>query len=278
MTWFSVSIETSNMNSYHADRCNDQFEHALSSAWSTQADVGICAVDEKSIVVMLNRAACSMLGVDGLSLLNQPFKKLVSAVNFQVGVAQWLATPGFQGRRHATCENQGITVDLLFKSTTVRMANTTGGGEGGERFRIIAITDITELLSAQRHVNSETYRRQWQAPNAGVVISDARLPDMSIVYVNPMFEQMSGYKSSEVLGRNCRFLQGPKSKQPALAVIRTAIAIQANGYAQLRNYRKNGSVFINKLFISPVKDESGEVTHFVGIQHVQASVGALVAC
>ena len=278
MTWSSVSIETSNMNSHHADRCNDQFEHALLSAWSTQADVGICAVDEKSIVVMLNRAACSMLGVDGLSLLNQPFKKLVSAVNFQVGAAQWLATPGFQGKRHATCENQGITKDLLFKSTTVCMANTTGGGEDDGRFRIIAITDITDLPAAQRHVSSETYRRQLQVLNAGVVVSDARLPDMSIVHVNPMFEQMSGYKSSEVLGRNCRFLQSFKGKQPALAAIRTVIAIQANGYAKLRNYRKNGSVFTNKLFISPVKDESGEVTHFVGIQHVQASVGALVAC
>jgi PAS domain S-box-containing protein len=252
-------------------RANDQLEHALLSAWSTQADAGICAVDENSCVVMLNPAACNMLGVNGLAMLNQPFKKLVAAVNFEPGIAQWLGTPGFVGERHATCESKGLTVDLLFKSTSVRMANSTGSGAHGAQFKVIAITDITQLLSAQRQVNSESYRRQWQALNAGVVISDARLPDMPIVYVNPMFEQMSGYASSEVLGRNCRFLQGTEKGQTGLAAIRTAIKTQSNGYAKLRNYRKDGSVFVNELFISPVKDGHGEVTHFVGIQHLENS-------
>ena len=252
-------------------RANDQLEHALLSAWSTQADAGICAVDDTLRVVILNPAACKMLGVDGFAMLNQPFDHLVAAVNFEPGVSQWLATPGFVGERHATCEVKGATVDLLFKSTSVRLGNSTGGGEGSSLFKIIAITDITQLLAAQRHVNSETYRRQWQALNAGVVISDARLPDMPIIYVNPLFEQMSGYTSSEVVGRNCRFLQGNEPNQAGLAAIRQAIKLQSNGYAKLRNYRKDGSLFVNELFISPVKDESGTVTHFVGIQHLQVA-------
>lgn len=252
-------------------RFNDQLEHALLSAWSTQADVGICAVDENVCVVMLNQAACTMLGVDGLVLLNQPFKQLVSSVKFEPGIAQWLGTPGFVGERHATCEIKGVAADLLFKSTSVRMAgsNATATGNGTSQFKIIAITDITQLLAAQRHVNSETYRRQWQALNAGVVISDARLPDMPIVYVNPMFEQMSGYTSTEVLGRNCRFLQGNELNQNGLTAIRKAISGKTNGYAKLRNFRKDGSLFVNELFISPVKDATGTVTHFVGIQHIE---------
>ena len=250
-------------------RTNDQLEHALLSAWSTQADAGICAVDDSLRVVMLNPAACKMLGVDGFALLNQPFSKLLEAVKFQPGVSQWLATPGFSGERQATCEVNGAAVELLFKSTTVRLANSAGGGDDGSTFKIIAITDITQLLAAQRHVNSETHRRQWQALNAGVVISDARLPDMPIIYVNPMFEQMSGYTSSEVVGRNCRFLQGSEPDQPGLAVIRQAIKTESNGYAKLRNFRKDGSLFVNELFISPVKDESGLLTHFVGIQHLE---------
>jgi PAS domain S-box-containing protein len=255
-------------------RTNDQLEHALLSAWSTAADVGICAVDESLRVVMLNPAACAMLGVDGLSLLNQPFNKLVAAVNFEPGIVQWLGTPGFSGERHASCDRHGVTVDLLFKSSNVRTADLmdkTTGSSKGVQFKVIAITDITQLLAAQRHVNSESYRRQWQALNAGVVVSDARAPDMPIVYVNPMFEQMSGYTSSEVLGRNCRFLQGVDAHQPALEAIRTAIRSQSNGYAKLRNYRKDGSVFVNELFISPVKDDTGAVTHFVGIQHIESS-------
>ncbi len=254
-------------------RPNDQLEHALLSAWSTQADAGICAVDESLRVVMLNPAACKMLGVDGLAMLNQPFDKLVSKVNFEPGIAQWLGTPGFVGERHATCERKGVSVDLLFKSTTVRLPNSTGGANSAP-FKVIAITDITQLLAAQRHVNSETYRRQWQALNAGVVISDARLPDMPIVYVNPMFEKMSGYASAEVLGRNCRFLQGSELGQPGLANIRQAITNKTNGYAKLRNYRKDGSLFVNELFISPVKDETGTVTHFVGIQHIETPLTA----
>lgn len=252
-------------------RANDQLEHALLSAWSSQADVGICAIDDTLRVVMLNAAASKMLCVDALAMLDQPFKKLVSAVNFEPDVSHWLATPGFVGRRHATCEINGVTTDLLFKSTSVSLAGSTGGGDGGSAFKIIAITDITQLLATQRHVNSETYRRQWQALNAGVVIVDARLPDMPIVYVNPMFEQMSGYTSGEVVGRNCRFLQGSEMNQAGLTGIREAIKNQSNGYARLRNYRKDGSLFVNELFISPVKDESGTLTHFVGIQHLQAS-------
>ena len=254
-------------------RPNDQLEHALLAAWSTQADVGICAVDESLRVVMLNTAASAMLGVDSLAMLNEPFVKLVAAVDFLPGIAQWLGTPGFSGERHASCERQGTTIDLLFKATTVQTpgfadsAEAEAGAALGQ-FKVIAITDISALLAAQRQVDSETYRRQWQALNAGVVISDARLPDMPIVYVNPMFEQMSGYAASEVLGRNCRFLQGNDILQPGIEIIRRAIRDQSNGYAMLRNYRKDGSVFMNELFVSPVKDDTGAVTHFIGIQHL----------
>ena len=261
-------------------RANDQLEHALLAAWSMQANVGICAVDEDLRVVMLNDAASAMLGVNSLAMLNEPFVKLVAAVKFLPGIAQWLGTPGFSGERHASCERQGVTVDLLFKATTVQVPNVGSIGaaeavraeDAGKKalgqFKIIAITDISVLLAAQRHINSETFRRQWQALNAGVVISDARAPDMPIVYVNPMFEQMSGYAASEVLGRNCRFLQGNETFQPGLDAIRRAIRDKANGHATLRNYRKDGSMFLNELFVSPVKDDTGIVTHFVGIQHL----------
>ena len=248
---------------------NDQLEHALLSAWSTQAEAGICVIDDTLRVIMLNPAACSMLGVDGLATLNQPFIDLVSSINFEPSTDPWLTTPGFMGEHHATRESRLGNIDLLFKATSVQLANTTGGADDGAVFTVFSITDITLLLAAQRHINSETYRRQWQALNAGVVISDARLPDMPIIYVNPMFEQMSGYTSSEVLGRNCRFLQGNEPNQAGLTAIRQAIKTQSNGYAKLRNYRKDGSLFVNELFISPVKDQSGTLTHFVGIQHLE---------
>ena len=131
----------------------------------------------------------------------------------------------------------------------------------------MAITDVTQLTRALHE--AEQHRRQWEAVNAAVVIADARAPNMPITYVNPMFERMTGYTSAEVIGRNCRFLQGGDLHQPGLIAIKAAIGNCINGYAILRNYRKDGSMYVNELFISPVKDGKGELTHFVGIQHLR---------
>jgi PAS domain S-box-containing protein len=242
------------------------------SSWLKAADIGLCVVDSNMQVVMLNASACGMLGVNGLEMLNQPFKSLVAAVKFEPGIVQWLGTAGYDGSRHATITRGNVEVDLLFKASYLKGDIAKSLGVTGDvTFKVIAITDVTELLQAQRQVNSESFRRQWQALNAGVVISDAQLPDMPIVYVNPMFEAMSGYTMAEVVGRNCRFLQGAEVNQPGVAAIRAAINGQTNGYAKLRNYRKDGSLFVNELFISPVKDARGVVTHFVGIQHLETS-------
>ena len=245
----------------HPAHPNDQLEHALLSAWLDAADVGMCVIDDTSRVVMLNPAACRMLGVDGLAMLNRPFRAMLEAMDLAPSLVQWMGAPGFDGERHITRSHPGGVTQLLLKSSTLR------AGAGG-LFKMVAITDVTALLTAQQHIDSEASRRHWQALNAGVVISDARLPDMPIVYANPMFERISGYSLAEMLGRNCRFLQGTDKEQPGLLSLRAAIRNQTNGYAQLRNYRKDGSVFTNELFISPVRDGAGVVTHFVGIQHL----------
>ena len=244
-------------------RPNDRLEHALLSAWMDVADVGLCVIDDTSRVVMINPAACRLLNVDGLTVLNAPLKSVMCNVTIDGGpsLLQWLGAPGFDGERHVTCNSPVGVLQLLLKSVTLRAS------EGG-LFKMVAITDVTALLAAQQRVDSETNRRQWEALNAGVVISDALSPDMPIVYVNSKFEEMSGYKSSDVLGRNCRFLQGHANDQPGLINIRAAIKNQTNGYALLRNYRKDGSIFLNELFISPIKNSSGTATHFVGIQHL----------
>lgn len=103
------------------------------------------------------------------------------------------------------------------------------------------------------------------ATNA-IFIVDAQAPDQPIVHVNRAFEAMTGYGIEESVGRNCRFLQGPERDQPELDRLRNAIATGTNASVLLRNYRKDGTLFWNNLQISPVRDEAGVVTHFVGIQ------------
>lgn len=104
------------------------------------------------------------------------------------------------------------------------------------------------------------------ASSNGIVIADARKPDMPITYVNPAFEQLTGYSAEEVVGRNCRFLQGKDKEQPALDELRAALREGRGCTVILSNYRKNGTLFWNELRISPIYDTDGNLTHYVGIQ------------
>ena len=109
--------------------------------------------------------------------------------------------------------------------------------------------------------------RAVAASSNGIVITDPRVPDNPIVYVNPAFEEISGYTADEVLGRNCRFLQADDREQPALYELREALTEARECRVVLRNYRKDGTPFWNELYVSPVHDEEGRLTNFVGFQN-----------
>ena len=101
----------------------------------------------------------------------------------------------------------------------------------------------------------------------GVVITDARRPHNPIVHVNGGFSRITGYQPDEVLGRNCNFLQGHDRDQPGVATLRDAIARRVPVTVVLRNYRKDGALFFNRVELCPVADpERGEVTHFFALQ------------
>ena len=114
-----------------------------------------------------------------------------------------------------------------------------------------------ELALRDRSINSATN---------GILIADARRPDVPTVYCNAAFEKITGYAKEEVVGRNCRFLQGQDHDQPDLDAIRQAIRDGTEGRAELRNYRKDGTVFWNEFYIAPVRDSQGTLTHFIGVQ------------
>src|SRR5205809_367847 len=99
----------------------------------------------------------------------------------------------------------------------------------------------------------------------GILITDPHQRDNPIIYVNPAFERITGYRMNEVLGRNCRFIQGSDTDPATVAVMRQAIAEQRDCQVIIRNYRKDGAPFWNELTISPVHDGRGQVTHFVGV-------------
>jgi PAS domain S-box-containing protein len=137
--------------------------------------------------------------------------------------------------------------------------------EAGQPVRMVgAMQDLTERKKAE-----ETLRLRDRALSSitqGVVITDPGQPDNPIIYANPAFERITGYTAEEVLGRNCRFLQGPETEREAVERLRTALRTKKGTTETLINYRRDGTKFRNELVISPVMDEKGNVTHFVGIQ------------
>lgn len=121
------------------------------------------------------------------------------------------------------------------------------------------------LALYEREENLRLMRRAIESAANGVLICDARSGDFPIVYANAAFERITGYASDEVLGRNPRFLNGGDEQGSVLGEIRSALLDRRDVHVVMRNFRKSSDVFWNDLFIAPVRDEQGEVTHFVGI-------------
>ena len=112
----------------------------------------------------------------------------------------------------------------------------------------------------------DVLRRCLAHARHGFTIVDTRLPDLPLIYVNDAFEQMSGYSRAELLGRNCRLLQGADRRQAAVKAIRVALAAGLPVRVTLRNYRKDGTLFWNDLSLTPLFDAHGELTHYIGVQ------------
>ncbi|WP_144814098.1 putative bifunctional diguanylate cyclase/phosphodiesterase [Aerolutibacter ruishenii] len=108
-------------------------------------------------------------------------------------------------------------------------------------------------------------RRAVETTDSGIVITDATLTDHPIIYVNPAFERITGCTSEQLVGRNCRFLQGSDREQAAVDAIRSALQGGRDVRVTLRNYRHDGSLFWNDLHLTPLRAPDGEVTHHVAI-------------
>ena len=100
-----------------------------------------------------------------------------------------------------------------------------------------------------------------------VVISDPSLPDNPLIFVSEEFERQTGYAAEEVIGRNCRFLQGPGTDPEAVRAIRDALSKHTEVTVDLLNYRKDGEPFWNRLRLRPLRDEVGAVRYYVGAQN-----------
>ena len=127
----------------------------------------------------------------------------------------------------------------------------------------------------QSEANQRLYQRAMAASVSAVFIADARLAGWPIIQVNAAFESMTGYTAAEAMGRSCSFLEGPETDAAAAGPLREAFERRQTCRVTLLYYRKDGTSFWSELTVSPVPDDTGRVTHFVGVQHDVTSMRSL---
>lgn len=129
---------------------------------------------------------------------------------------------------------------------------------------VVAHEDITDLKLAEEDLLLKN--TAIEKANDGIVLTDPNLPDHPLVYVSPGFLNLTGYSKEEVLGRNCRFLQGPDTDPESIRKIRDAIAHCRPFVGDIINYNKHGRTWINRLRLEPIFDQQGRLLRYLGVQ------------
>ena len=150
----------------------------------------------------------------------------------------------------------------------------SGGIQAPPGGRVKGGGDLTDYNDGRRFeaefsriaASSDPFVSAVRATRMPMVITDPHQPDNPIVFVNAAFAKLTGYSESEIVGQNCRFLQGPETDQADVLKIREAIAQRVPIEIDLLNHKKSGEVFWNRLLISPVFGRDGELTYFFASQ------------
>ncbi|KAL4195612.1 hypothetical protein AMTRI_Chr05g74180 [Amborella trichopoda] len=192
--------------------------------------------------------------------------------------------------RKEVYKDPSIDLDLTFVDSDNRGLQADEPGEAREHEKEKAISTINNILSKLAHYSKlmggavSGERCGFVSPlstsltialgriKQSFVLTDPHSPDMSIVYASDAFLTLTGYSRHEVLGRNCRFLQGPFTDVEDVQKIREGIQSGKPCTVRILNYRKDTTSFWNSLHISPVRNSFGKVSFFVGVQLDEASM------
>ncbi|MCL7928722.1 EAL domain-containing protein [Halomonas llamarensis] len=214
-------------------------------------------LDLDGTFLQVNRAFLALLEFSEDAVLGRPYTLVVSEEH-QPLVANVL-----------TRLAQGDVVDMfelqIVSASHQRHWVEISASLGADRVICFVARHISERKRLEAQL--KLLERGIESSVNGISVADAGQPDLPIVYVNAAFERITGYSREEAIGRNCRFLQGNDTDPQAVRVLREGIAAECGVHVTLRNYRCNGALFWNDLYVSPVRDESGVVTHYIGVQN-----------
>lgn len=225
---------------------------------------GIIVVNEKQIIVATNSATNEMFGYGTDDLIGKPLNTLIPI-------------------KYHTAHG-GHFKSFLAKSGKRKMAEGRelyGLRKNGEEFPIEAglnpfqlygntyimalVMDITGRKAIEKDLKLKS--KALSSAINGITITDNLQEDNPVVYLNSAFEALTGYAREEILNKNLRFLQGNDTDQAGIAEMRKAVEEGTSCEVEIRNYRKDGTLWWNKISITPIKNTQGEVTNFIGIQN-----------
>lgn len=214
-------------------------------------EVGVAAVDEGEVVRYANEAFVAMFGASAHEVPGRAFDTLLDRHSV-VGTLPLLLTQGASTQK-ITVMHSGTAKTLLLRTERI--------DERGRGW-IVTAQDLTKderLLHTQG-----LYERAMGVCEEGIVVTDASLADMPVIYVNQAFTDITGYAAHELLGKNMRLLQGHERNQPEVNRIAEAIRDQKPITLTMRNYRKSGEQFWNRLRLAPALDSKGQLRNYVG--------------
>ncbi len=241
-------------------------ESRFRNAIAKNAD-GIAIVNKQGLVCFANPSAEALFNCKAEELLGQAFfgnlvvEGSACDIEMDTDIIPQVGETEAAGMRVVQTEVEAIRRHKANAVVEMRVVETEWEGEMAY---LATLRDVTDRKRAEEML--WLYDRAMAATSTGVTIADATKPEYPIIYCNPAFESMTGYRREEILGKNCRFLQGSDTDSEALEIIRQALTTESECQVILKNYRKDRTVFWNALSISPVRDKTGKLTHFIGVQ------------
>jgi PAS domain S-box-containing protein len=226
---------------------------------------GLHCVDANGIILWVNQAELELLGYSHEEYVGHHISKFYADKAVSNDILQRLSA-------NETLHN--YETKLLCKDGSIRyvLINSNVLWEDGKFSHTRCFTrDITERkrveeVAQQAATENLRLARAVASASDGVIITDPNQPDNPIIYANPASLEITGYEADEVIGRNCRFLQGSDTDPQMVVQIRDCIVQGRECKVTLLNYRKDGQPFWNDLKISPVFSDEGDLLYFVGIQ------------
>lgn len=228
-------------------------------------------LDRDGVIVYVGEGAEDVLGVPEAALQGKALRSFIRPADLN-GLPDRILEGGGPWEARFEAGDEAAWVSLAAKDPS-HLGGPDANGDILEHLEGHVLV-FARTIGAERGARDrvDLYRRAMDATNNVLVISDARQRDMPVVFVNEHFLDVTGYRREDVIGENCRFLQNRgdgtrDDDQEGVVAIAKAIEAGEAVHARLRNYRKDGTLFWNDVFITPIRDENGVVTHFVGVQN-----------